>query len=172
MILVSPDSIRLSLFLCALLCAMCAVLLLPACLLYERQISPMGNWMLETMGDEVKSKKKREKKNEQMKVWYFSGIRVYIYWSNGGGKNTLYHCVWCFASVSALFPWELVKMDFHCEHWYDGVYAKWLREREREGKWERERERKIWSMETAAKLVHIFWRCCALFWALCVYFRW
>lgn len=28
-----------------------------------------------------------------------------------GGKNTLYHCVWCFASVSAFSRGILGKMD-------------------------------------------------------------
>lgn len=76
-----------------------------------------------------------------MKVWYFSGtVDVYVctaidikYWSSGGGKNTLYHCVWCFASVSAIFPRGLGKNGFSL--W---VYVpRWHQEKKRESKQER-----------------------------------
>lgn len=55
-----------------------------------------------------------------------------------GGKNTLYHCVWCFASVSAFSHEVLGKMDFDCEQQL-GKASKRLRRRW----WEAEAEREI-----------------------------
>lgn len=69
---------------------------------YERQRFPQwGIKCSKRMGDEVKSKKRDWELRrvwEQMKVWYFQYFGIQCL--RGGGKNTLYHCVWCFASVS------------------------------------------------------------------------
>lgn len=115
---------------------------------YEPRLIPqLGNKMLERWASGLNSKEDLSGLRGEMKVWYFwvfsfgaDGVVLCVGWV---GKNTLYHCVWCFASVSAFShedreKWIWLRAEQHGKEWV------------REGKSETESE--IW------KLVHIFWR--------------
>jgi hypothetical protein len=106
MMYISPDSIRLF-----------SVFVIPTN--YEPRLIPrLGNSPNETMGDGVKFK--REKGGCGMGKWKYDIFGYSVSQLMGWccvlkqAECTLYHCIWCCASVSA-FSQEIWKNGFDCE---------------------------------------------------------
>lgn len=158
MMYIGPNSIRLSLFLlCALSLSLAPSLshsliqslsLSRTTLREPRLIPQLGNKMLERWATGLNSKEKISSGMAWDGKWKYDifgySVSARLGWCcvrgpGRGWQNTLYHCVWCFASVSA---------PSH------GTWEKWIWLLPEPAQGKRDRER---------KLVRIFWRWCGLF---------